>query len=178
MVALSPDAEMLDNRSPRYQEVNSVDKWESLAERKIREALKEGVFDVLDGAGKPLNLDEDPFEDPTMRMAHRLLRQGGFSLPWIEERKDLQAAIEKVRTGLALSWKRQQTALALRAASRPDEAAWQRVLSEFRERVIELNRRITSFNLKSPSTRFHLGLLNAEGEIRICCGKCETGSVL
>ena len=50
-----------------------------IADRKIEEAMEEGAFENLEGAGRPLNLDEDPFLDPAVRMAYRLLRNSGFT---------------------------------------------------------------------------------------------------
>ena len=66
-----------------------MDHWENIAERKIREAMSEGAFDNLTGKGRPLNLEENPYEDPSLRMAHRLLRNNGFAPAWVEEAKDL-----------------------------------------------------------------------------------------
>ena len=45
-----------------------MDAWNIIAERKILEGMEEGAFDDLEGAGKPLDLREDPFEDPSERM--------------------------------------------------------------------------------------------------------------
>ena len=50
----------------------------------IRQAMQEGKFDDLPGKGKPLNLDQNPHQDPDWRVAHHLLKSAGFSLPWIE----------------------------------------------------------------------------------------------
>ena len=61
-----------------------MDEWHFIAERKIREAMQDGSFDHLEGAGSPLDLNENPFEDPAQRMAHRLLRNNGFAPAWIE----------------------------------------------------------------------------------------------
>jgi len=41
-----------------------VEWWESIAERKIREAMDEGAFDNLPHRGKPIPVDTNPFEDP------------------------------------------------------------------------------------------------------------------
>ena len=71
-----------------------MDEWENIAERKIREAMAEGAFENLSGKGKPLDLEENPYEDPSTRMAHRLLRNNGFAPAWVEEAKDLQRAID------------------------------------------------------------------------------------
>jgi DnaJ homolog subfamily C member 28 len=61
------------------------DKWESIADRKIREAMEAGVFDNLPSRGRPIHLDVNPFEDPLLAMAHHLLRVNGFAPAWMEE---------------------------------------------------------------------------------------------
>src|SRR5262249_12030657 len=108
-----------------------MDGWASIAERKIREAMAQGEFDHLAGRGKPLDLEENPFEDPSLRMGHRLLRNNGFAPAWIEEAKDLQREID-----------------AALLAPGSGEA--------FRARVEDLNRRIVAHNLKTPSAQFHM----------------------
>ena len=127
-----------------------MDKWELIAERKIREAMAEGAFENLSGKGRPLNLEEDPYEDPSLRMAHRLLRNNGFAPAWIEEAKDLEHAIEMARRNVA-------RALAARGARER-----QRILDGSREQVAEINRRILAHNLKTPSTQFHMRPVDAE----------------
>lgn len=63
----------------------------------IRQAMEEGKFDDLPGKGKPLNLDQDPHEDPDWRVAHHMLKSAGFSLPWIERLKEIQVEIDQAR---------------------------------------------------------------------------------
>ena len=121
-----------------------MDKWESTAERKIREAMAEGAFDNLTGKGRPLNLEEDPFEDPSLRMAHRLVRNNGFAPPWVEEAKDLERGIYAAIK-----------ALAARGS-----------VDRFRAEIAGINRRILAHNLKTPSTGFHMRPVDAETEIR------------
>ena len=103
-----------------------MDEWHFIAERKIREAMEEGAFDHLEGAGKPLDLSQNPFEDPSDRMAHRLLRNNGFAPAWIEEAKEIEAETRRLRAEGKVS------------------------SDDFRARVAALNRRILSFNLKAP----------------------------
>ena len=105
-----------------------MDVWRLVAERKIREAMEEGAFENLDGTGEPISLEENPYEDPAQRTAHRLLRNNGFAPAWILESKEIDSD---------LSW------LHSAAAPRMDPAELQR-------RVDALNRRIEAFNLKTP----------------------------
>jgi DnaJ homologue, subfamily C, member 28, conserved domain len=106
-----------------------MDVWNLIAERKIREAMEEGAFNHLDGAGKPLDLSENPFEDPSDRLACRLLKNNGFAPAWIEEAKEIEAESRRLR------------------ASDPASK------SDLQIRVAALNRRIVSFNLKAPASR-------------------------
>jgi hypothetical protein len=123
-----------------------LDKWESIAERKVREAIEAGEFDNLPSKGKPIELDRDP--DPSMWMAHHLLRVNGFAPAWIEESKDIDAAVVRFRTDFR------------NARRRP------RRIEEFRERATELNRRILTYNLKSPSPQLHKLPLDIETELQ------------
>ena len=108
-----------------------MDQWHFIADRKIREAIAEGAFDHLEGAGKPLDLRENPFEDPSDRMAHRLLKNNGFAPAWIEEAKEIDAELRGLSAETKVS------------------------TDDFRRRVVALNRRILSFNLRAPSISVH-----------------------
>ena len=108
-----------------------MDVWCLIAERKIREAIEEGAFDHLEGTGKPLDLSENPFEDPSDRIANRLLKNNGFAPDWIEEAKEIAAESRRLR--------------ALGEVTNDDAAS----------RVASLNRRILTFNLKAPASHLH-----------------------
>jgi DnaJ homologue, subfamily C, member 28, conserved domain len=109
-----------------------MDPFRLIADRKIQEAMDEGQFENLDGRGRPLPLEDEPFGDPSLRMAHRLLRNNGFAPAWIEEGKDIEAAIARLRDD--------------RARIGPEE---------FRELAEALNRRIFAYNLKAPALSVH-----------------------
>lgn len=144
-----------------------MNRWESAVERIIREAMEEGEFDDLEGKGLPLDLSENPFEDPEMRMAHRLLRNNRVVPPWIEERKEVLAEIELMRSNLARDWERFEVAKGAEGRLGPQVAVeeWQRALADFRRQVTTLNRRIALYNLKAPSAAFHHPQLDAEREL-------------
>jgi DnaJ homolog subfamily C member 28 len=136
-----------------------MNRWESLVEKKIREAMEEGEFDNLPGKGRPLDLTENPFEDPDLRMAHRLLRNAGFAPPWIEERKEIFREFDVSRTKLQRARDLYRDAGNLRR--RDAEASWERNLSEFRDQVAALNKRIQLLNLKVPGAVFQLKRIDA-----------------
>lgn len=66
-----------------------------LAERRIEEAMREGKFDGLEGAGKPIVLDDAPPQEDARLLwwALRILRQNGVIPDEIRWRK--QVAIMK-----------------------------------------------------------------------------------
>ena len=71
-----------------------------LAERKIEEAIQNGKFDNLEGAGKPLDLEPMP-ADENARMvwwAIRLLRKNDVVPDEFKYRKAIDAILTKIRT--------------------------------------------------------------------------------
>ncbi len=49
-----------------------------VAEERINAAIKKGDFENLEGAGKPLPVDEAAAMPPELRMAYRILKSSGF----------------------------------------------------------------------------------------------------
>lgn len=133
-------------------------------EEQIRRAMQEGQFDDLPGKGKPFNLDENPFEDPEWRMANKILRESGFTLPWIESNREIEAALETSRAGLWRAWLRRQNAPESRTYTEV-EAEWQRAASAFRGQITEINKLIWSYNLEVPLERFQRRMVDADKEI-------------
>src|SRR6185503_14916799 len=134
-----------------------MNRRESMTEKRLREAIEKGEFDNLPGKGEPVDLSENPFEDPDLRTVHRLLRNAGFAPAWIEEKKDIDAKLEGARKVL----------LRGRELFSDDlkRSEWDRVVREFREKVVELNQRIRLYNLKAPAVVFHRSHIDADAEI-------------
>jgi DnaJ family protein C protein 28 len=127
-----------------------MDIIERLAEEKIRAAMEAGAFDHLPGRGKPLHLDENPLEPAEWRLAFHLLRTHGFTLPWIEIRREIEADLEAARMELAQA---------------AHQSAWENAQAQFRARLTILNKRIFNYNLHVPLERFQIPLLNIDAEI-------------
>lgn len=130
---------------------------ESIVEKALREAIEAGEFDDLPGKGKPIDLRENPFEDPELRTAHRLLRNAGFAPAWIEERKDIDAQFNEACTKLKRAYE-----LFGGSGQGTIHPEWERNLREFRELVAELNERLRIYNLKTPAMVFQRKLFDAE----------------
>src|SRR5262245_57132167 len=138
--------------------------WETLVDKKIREAMEHGEFDDLSGKGEPIDLSENPYEDPEWRQAHRMLRNAGFAPAWIEERKDIEAEIDAARASLARAW------LILQNARHTEHLAsagarWKKAAEDFQAQAEELNRRIRTWNLKAPNTGVHRPRIDFDREI-------------
>lgn len=128
------------------------------AEDKIKKAIEAGEFDNLPGKGKPLKLDDNPFEPEELRMAHRLLKSNDFTLPWIETWKEIEQDREAARRALRQSRDKYW------AAGR--SAQWELARSEFASQVAGLNRRVLGYNLSVPSAVFQKPTFDLETEIR------------
>ncbi len=135
---------------------------EKAIEEIIRKAQQEGHFDNLEGTGQPLNLDDNPFEDPEWRLANRVLKNAGFRPAWLELDAQLREALGRARQDLRQSraWREERlgalegrTDAQAASESRWVADEWDRALARFREAVAEINRGIASLNLKVPLER-------------------------
>jgi len=135
------------------------------AEEIIKRAIQDGAFDNLPGKGQPLHLSENPYEPAEWRIAYSLLRSNGYSLPWLEVRKEIEEAIDRARTDARDAWHSN------------DEKHWVQHRIIFSQRIEALNRRIFQYNLQAPSPVFHRQHLVFEQEVeRIQRGESEPSS--
>ena len=128
----------------------------------IQRAIQEGKFSDLPGKGKPLRLDDNPHANPDWQLAYHLLKENGFSLPWLELRQEIEGEIDAARRSLQQAWKYRQTTTEL-------EAGFQRALRVFSEQIARINQRIFDYNLQTPAERFQMRKLNLEQEIELIC---------
>ena len=134
-------------------------------DEQIKQAMKRGEFNDLSGKGKPLDLSENPHEDPSWRTAYRMLKENGYTLPWIETRRNIELDFERAQKTLHQNWKWRQ-----KAAQRPGllhaEREWQKAMKNFRDEAEYLNKRIRNYNLEVPSNQFQRRQINADLEIQ------------
>jgi DnaJ homolog subfamily C member 28 len=143
-------------------------------EDQIRKAIEEGQFKDLPGKGKPLNLDENVPEDPEWRMANHVLKNAGYTLPWIEKRQEILAALDFSRETFQRAWAWRQAALEKGLPFSEVEQEWQRALVAFREQMAELDQRIRNLNLEIPNGRFQLPRVKIDKEIAAICSQDGT----
>lgn len=64
---------------------------DDLAERHIRQAIANGDLDDLPGSGRPLAFEDDSLVPEELRMAHRILKNAGYTPPAVIDRKGIEA---------------------------------------------------------------------------------------
>ena len=151
--------------------------FEAIAEKKIQDAMEAGLFDRLPGQGKPLRLDENPHEPVAWRLAHSLLKDNGFTLPWIVERQEIEEAVEAVLKQLANAYRETHGRV---AGQQPDiwaQADWRRATNTFTEAALKLNKRIRDYNLTTPSPLFQRSLIEIEKEIARVASEAATAAM-
>lgn len=126
--------------------------WESAAERAIREAQERGEFDNLPGAGRPLQAE--PWEGE-WDMAHHVLKQAGYTLPWIELGKE----IEQRRADLAAWLERTAGCLEGRRGQPGWADEWLAARTRYLERAADLDRLMVEFAFIVPVRRLEKGRL-------------------
>jgi hypothetical protein len=124
------------------------------AEERIRQAIENGEFDNLPGKGKPFQWEDYPFEDPDQRLAYHVLRNAGYSLPWIEERQTLLDEINQAR----LRWKQDWL-------SGDAEEGRRSCLQQIKREIEALNKRIRSYNLETKLIQLQLPILDIQIEL-------------
>jgi DnaJ homolog subfamily C member 28 len=123
----------------------------------IAQAVKRGEFDNLEGAGQPLNLEDNPFEGD-LHMVHKILKDNGFAPFWIELGKEIDALRIKFDkdvdyfkryTGIIGSEKRSSSAI------RQYEQRKDSFYTQSRAQLVEISKKILDYNLQCPVAHLH-----------------------
>lgn len=94
--------------------------WDTWIEKSIREAQERGEFDDLPDHGKPIALDDSPF-DPELASAYRTLKNAGYAPTWMEIDREITAGKEEMEQFLQRSVAYLQARLAdVRTLPEPD----------------------------------------------------------
>ena len=136
--------------------------------KQIEEAMERGEFANLPDKGKPLKLDTNPFLTPQARMTNRLLKENGFAPRWVELEKEIRqgkAQLEKILINLKARRERlvslvQQYPYRREVISRTFEQERARSLTQYSEKLENLNRKIQRVNLLMPTRNRQYVLIN------------------
>ena len=130
----------------------------SPADRKIAEAIKNGEFDNLHGMGEPLSLDHLALDE---NLAHRLLVDNGFSLPWIEIKLQIDEHFREASRRLSqrLEWLQRQGEIS------ESSVRWAAAIDKFRKEIHKLNQGIDEYNLRVPLAQFQRRRFDTDAEL-------------
>ena len=126
-------------------------RWESLVERQIREAMRDGRFDELPHQGAPLPAEDDAAAGD-WAMAYRMLRDAGMAPPWIEADKEAREGLERLDA-------------LIDRATRARPAERERLRSLMRSTVLATDRAIERVNAEAPTDRQHRARLDPDAEL-------------
>jgi hypothetical protein len=108
-------------------------------------------------------------------LANKVLKEGGFTLPWIERRQEIDNGLETARAALKRAWEWRCEGL---EADQPEafiESHWQQAVKVFRDQIEKLNKSLFLYNLEVPSPRFQRPALNVEREIAVLTQAAPAG---
>lgn len=117
-----------------------------IAERKIKEAIDDGVFDNVPGKGEPLDLDEYIMQTPEQRITTRILKNANALPEWLQLEKDIEREIHELNP-------RKERMLRAVHAARTEanrERLSERLRKTHKERLDMLNNMILKYNFVTP----------------------------
>jgi DnaJ family protein C protein 28 len=122
--------------------------FDSLIDQQMREAEAAGQFKDLPGSGKPLE---------ELRIGFRMLKGAGYAPPWIELQKsirDEQADLQRWLVRANERW------------PRLGELERGQLRAEYEQKLRDLNKQISGYNLTAPPAAGQLPLLQPWRELR------------
>jgi hypothetical protein len=142
----------------------SEDQIRKQVDEQIRMAIAEGMFDNLEGSGKPL--PESRFvsmEDRTAEIATRILAKNDFKPQWIEQRQKIIQEKENIRDEM-----RELFASALEEYKDPHLTryhVYDKINHSQGPQVKKINKMIVDYNLIAPSMHQQIFCMNIKAEL-------------
>lgn len=126
----------------------------------LAKAIKDGEFDNLEGAGKPLNLYDNPCEPVELRMVHKILKDAGYAPNWIELTKEidtlkanLDKEIEDFKRYTQIVYSEKRTVWAIKRYEQKKKSFY----AQIREKLEKISKKLLDYNLDCP---LQLGRIN------------------
>ena len=117
------------------EEEGRLDWIHTIAERKIQEAMEDGLFDNLPGSGKPLVIDDDPLTPAHLRLTHHILRNANVVPEWIALEKEIEAA-KSAALGFLERW---ESARARRMEAGQAREKYLRLMKDANDLILKYN---------------------------------------
>jgi hypothetical protein len=140
-----------------------MDDFEQPIDKIIREAREKGAFDDLPGQGKPIRWEDESLTPDDQRLANRLLKNNNFTLDWIALGQELDGEYAAARRELDLM-------RAARADGRLEAADWQAFARQHVQKMQDLNRRVTGYNLRVPHEQFQRKPFRVDPDVKKAAG--------
>ena len=147
----------------------------------MQNLIGNGDVSHLEGSGKRLTLDENPYEPETQRLANRLMKDNNILPPWIQMARELDDERDSLLSRLARLARtyRGQLGDAERAGNNvlalEVEAWWKTACQRIRENIHDHNRRILTYNISLPVGFEQRLQLHAEDEIHKALTRRDVG---
>lgn len=149
-----------EDKPGRGESLRREDERQALVEQRIQEAMADGEFDNLPGAGKPFKFNQNPYLEPGQEWAFGLLKRNGLAPEWIERGRAIRVELTEARGQLQTAWQQ------YRQNPTHYEAYWQRIVAQFAKRLAGLNRKIDDYNLVVPVVSAQHPRLSLDAELR------------
>lgn len=134
----------------------------------MAKAIERGEFDNLEGTGKPLNLEDNPFEPAELHMVHKILKNNGFAPYWIELGKEINALRTKFNKDVDYFKRYTQTFFKEKqniAAIQQYELKKNHFYTQSREQLVEISNKIFDYNLRCPVSQLGRNNFDVDNEM-------------
>lgn len=133
----------------------------------IQDAQEQGLFDDLEGTGKPINWQDESLVDEEWLLAFRIMREHGFAPEWIELHKEIGQELTKARETVLRVWRWRQERLPDAGESQRhyNDTEWRRARATFAEAIAGMNAKIADYNLIVPIPRLQKFKLDVDREL-------------
>ncbi len=146
--------------------------WESLVDRKVKEVIGDGNISHIPGAGKPLELDDDPNTPDHLRVTYKIMLDNNAIPEWMEKSKYLEHLEDKLRKQISIRADRflREIKKVRRYGSLIEEdkieADWESYIDDFNNRVEKYNKEVIIYNLSVPKSIPHKRPLDSKALIQ------------
>lgn len=128
----------------------------SWLDKMMRRAVGDGRSEHLQGAGKPLQFEDESHVPPDMRMAYRIMRQNDVVPEWMELGQTLEKDCAEIRRRLRQGAQRYRQSVvdaqqrdSVRAELEAREQ-WQRLCDKIGQEIVRYNSRLLTYNVSIP----------------------------
>ncbi|KAJ1308689.1 hypothetical protein OPQ81_004380 [Rhizoctonia solani] len=171
----------------------SIRGWNALIEERIQKAQATGMFDKIEGRGKPLKQTTDemnPFVAREEFLMNRIVLKNDAAPPWVELQKEAEKATQQLRELLISNWTRRMTRmlplsnpastlerLTPESVSKFRDSEWEQQEAKFHEAVVrDTNEVIRRYNAVAPFI-VRRPLLTLPSELARCYVQAAEGIV-